>query len=146
MLEKSTPLWNGKGSNEDKVQDSETSLLVSKKAEKTISTIMRQPKSHVLMPHVFSGGYLNFFSYLPVGRIPLDRVPYSNPWFSHSQRISFFAGAPPLYADLRRALWLQKCRRRASLPGPVRRSPWPGLRKSRNDLDDNMQYILKQIL
>jgi hypothetical protein len=33
-LEKSTPLCNGKGSNADKVQDSETSLLVSKKADK----------------------------------------------------------------------------------------------------------------
>ena len=33
-MEKSTPLCNGKGSNEDKVQDSETSLLVSKKADK----------------------------------------------------------------------------------------------------------------
>ena len=34
ILEKSTPLCNGKGSNADKVQYSETSLLVSKKAEK----------------------------------------------------------------------------------------------------------------
>ena len=34
ILEKSTPLCNGKGSNADKVQDSETSLLVSKKADK----------------------------------------------------------------------------------------------------------------
>ena len=33
-MEKSTPLCNGKGSNADKVQDSETSLLVSKKADK----------------------------------------------------------------------------------------------------------------
>ena len=33
-MEKSTPLCNGKGSNADKVQDSETSLLVSKKAVK----------------------------------------------------------------------------------------------------------------
>ena len=33
-MEKSTPLCNGKGSNLDKVQDSETSLLVSKKADK----------------------------------------------------------------------------------------------------------------
>ena len=31
---KSTPLCNGKGSNADKVQDSGTSLLVSKKADK----------------------------------------------------------------------------------------------------------------
>ena len=33
-MEKSTPLCNGKGSNVDKVQDSETSLLVSKKVDK----------------------------------------------------------------------------------------------------------------
>ena len=33
-MEKSTPLCNGKGSNADKVQDSVTSLLVSKKADK----------------------------------------------------------------------------------------------------------------
>ena len=33
-MEKSTLLCNGKGSNADKVQDSETSLLVSKKAGK----------------------------------------------------------------------------------------------------------------
>ena len=33
-MEKSTPLCNGKGSNADKVQDSETSLLVSKKVDK----------------------------------------------------------------------------------------------------------------
>ena len=33
-MEKSTPLCNGKGSNVDKVQDSETTLLVSKKADK----------------------------------------------------------------------------------------------------------------
>ena len=33
-MEKSTPLCNGKGSNADKVQDSETCLLVSKKADK----------------------------------------------------------------------------------------------------------------
>ena len=33
-MEKSTPLCNGKGSNADKVQDSETSMLVSKKADK----------------------------------------------------------------------------------------------------------------
>ena len=35
ILEKSTPLCNGKGSNADKVQDSEPSLLVSNKADKT---------------------------------------------------------------------------------------------------------------
>ena len=34
-MEKSTPLCNGKGSNADKVQDRETSLLVSNKADKT---------------------------------------------------------------------------------------------------------------
>ena len=34
ILEKSTPLCNGTGSNADKVQDSETSMLVSKKADK----------------------------------------------------------------------------------------------------------------
>ena len=34
-MENSTALSNGKGSNADKVQDSETSLLVSKKADKT---------------------------------------------------------------------------------------------------------------
>ena len=33
-MEKSTPLCNGKGSNADKVQDSETSLFVSKKVDK----------------------------------------------------------------------------------------------------------------
>ena len=33
-MEKSTKLCNGTGSNADKVQDSETSLLVSKKADK----------------------------------------------------------------------------------------------------------------
>ena len=33
-MEKSTPLCNGKGSNADKVQDSETALLVSKKGDK----------------------------------------------------------------------------------------------------------------
>ena len=34
-MENSTPLCNGKGSNADKVQDSDTSLLVSNKADKT---------------------------------------------------------------------------------------------------------------
>ena len=33
-MKKSTPLCNRKGSNADKVQDSKTSLLVSKKADK----------------------------------------------------------------------------------------------------------------
>ena len=45
-MEKSTPLCNGKGSNEDKVQDSETSLLVSKKADKNyIEDTETTPKS-----------------------------------------------------------------------------------------------------
>ena len=34
-MEKSTTLSNGKGSNADKVEDSETTLLVSNKADKT---------------------------------------------------------------------------------------------------------------
>ena len=34
-MENNTPLCNGKGSNADKVQDSEISLLVSKKADKS---------------------------------------------------------------------------------------------------------------
>ena len=34
ILENSTPLCNGTGSNADKVQDSETSVLVSNKANK----------------------------------------------------------------------------------------------------------------
>ena len=33
-MENSTPLCNGKGSNADKVQDSDTSFLVSNKADK----------------------------------------------------------------------------------------------------------------
>ena len=33
-MENSTPLCNGKGSNAEKVHDSETSLLVSEKADK----------------------------------------------------------------------------------------------------------------
>ena len=46
ILEKSTPLCNGKGSNADKVQDSETSLLVSKKADKNyIEDTKTTPKS-----------------------------------------------------------------------------------------------------
>ena len=45
-MEKSTPLCNGKGSNADKVQDSETSLLVSKKANKNyIEDTETTPKS-----------------------------------------------------------------------------------------------------
>ena len=45
-MEKSTLLCNGKGSNADKVQDSETSLLVSKKADKNyIEDTETTPKS-----------------------------------------------------------------------------------------------------
>ena len=45
-MEKSTPLCNGKGSNADKVQDSEISLLVSKKADKNyIEDTETTPKS-----------------------------------------------------------------------------------------------------
>ena len=45
-MEKSTPLCNGKGSNAHKVQDSETSLLVSKKADKNyIEDTETTPKS-----------------------------------------------------------------------------------------------------
>ena len=47
-MEKSTLLWNGKGSNADKVQDSETSLLVSKKADKNyIEDTETTPKSYL---------------------------------------------------------------------------------------------------
>ena len=45
-MEKSTPLCNGTGSNADKVEDSETSLLVSKKADKNyIEDTETTPKS-----------------------------------------------------------------------------------------------------
>ena len=45
-MEKSTPLCNGKGSNADKVQDSDTSLLVSKKVDKNyIEDTETTPKS-----------------------------------------------------------------------------------------------------
>ena len=45
-MEKSTLLCNGTGSNADKVQDSETSLLVSKKANKNyIEDTQTTPKS-----------------------------------------------------------------------------------------------------
>ena len=45
-MEKSTLLCNGKGSNADKVQDSEASLLVSKKADKNyIEDTETTPKS-----------------------------------------------------------------------------------------------------
>ena len=45
-MDKSTPLCNGKGSNAGKVQDSKTSLLVSKKADKNnIEHTETTPKS-----------------------------------------------------------------------------------------------------
>ena len=45
-MENSIPLCNGEGSNADKVQDSETSLLVSKKADKNyIEDTETTPKS-----------------------------------------------------------------------------------------------------
>ena len=45
-MEKSTPLCNGTGSNADKVQDSETSLFVSMKADKNyIEDTETTPKS-----------------------------------------------------------------------------------------------------
>ena len=48
ILEKSTPLCNGTGSNADKVQDSETFLLVSKKADKNyIEDTETTPKSYL---------------------------------------------------------------------------------------------------
>ena len=48
ILEKSTLLCNGKGSNADKVQDSETSLLVSKKVDKNyIEDTETTPKSRL---------------------------------------------------------------------------------------------------
>ena len=47
-MEKSTLLCNGKGSNADKVQDSETTLLVSKKAGKNyIKDTETTPKSYL---------------------------------------------------------------------------------------------------
>ena len=47
-MEKSTPLCNGTGSNADKVQDSETSLLVSKKVDKNyIEDTETTPKSYL---------------------------------------------------------------------------------------------------
>ena len=47
-MENSTALSNGKGSNADKVQDSETSLLVSKKADKNhIEDTETTPKSYL---------------------------------------------------------------------------------------------------
>ena len=52
----STPLCNAKGSNADKVQDSETSLLVSKKADKNyIEDTETAPKSCL---HVCSSYWL----------------------------------------------------------------------------------------
>ena len=53
ILEKSTPLCNGKGTNADKVQDCETSLLISKKAAKNyIEDTETTPKS---CPYVVFG-------------------------------------------------------------------------------------------
>jgi hypothetical protein len=47
-VEKSTPLCNGKGSNADKVQDSETTQLVSKKADKNyLEDSETTPKSYL---------------------------------------------------------------------------------------------------
>jgi hypothetical protein len=47
-LENSTPLCNGKESNADKVQDSETTQLVSKKADKIyLEDSERTPKSYL---------------------------------------------------------------------------------------------------
>ena len=53
-MEKCTPLCNGKGSNADKVQDSETSLLVSNKADKTTKENYAEdsettPKSYLVL-------------------------------------------------------------------------------------------------
>ena len=50
-MEKSTLLCNGKGSNADKVQDSETSMLVSKKADENYTVDSKTtPKScHVVV-------------------------------------------------------------------------------------------------
>ena len=46
IWENNTPLCNGKGSNADKVQDSETSLLVSKKVDNNyIEDTETTPKS-----------------------------------------------------------------------------------------------------
>ena len=48
MLEKSTPLCNGKGSNANKVKDSETFLLFSKKSDKNyIEHTETTPKSYL---------------------------------------------------------------------------------------------------
>ena len=48
ILESSTPLCNGKGSNADKVQDSETTLLVSKKGDKNdLVKSEKTPQSYV---------------------------------------------------------------------------------------------------
>ena len=49
ILENNTALSNGKGSNADKVQDSETSLLVSKKADKNYLDTVMESISPVLM-------------------------------------------------------------------------------------------------
>ena len=45
-MEESTPLCNGKGRNADKVKDSETSQLISKKADKNcVEDTKTTPKS-----------------------------------------------------------------------------------------------------
>ena len=47
-MERSTPLCNGKGSNADKVQDSETTLLVSKKGDKNdLVDSEKTPQSYI---------------------------------------------------------------------------------------------------
>ena len=47
-MEKSTPLWNGRESNADKVQDSETTLLVSKKGDKNdLVDSEKTPQSYI---------------------------------------------------------------------------------------------------
>ena len=67
-MEKSTLLCNGKGSNVDKVQDSETSLLVSKKADKSyIEDTETTPKSSLglvfeLLATTACTGYSNSLS------------------------------------------------------------------------------------
>ena len=48
-MENSTALSNGKGSNADKVQDSETSLLVSEKDDKNYLDDSERTQKPVLM-------------------------------------------------------------------------------------------------
>ena len=67
-MEKSTLLCIGKGSNADKVQDSETSLLVSKKADKNyLEDSDTTPKSYLhvvfeLVATTAGTSYLNSLS------------------------------------------------------------------------------------